>query len=98
LDRVCQDFYFHDFWHTLSFPPNFYHSLLNDFLQGRVEKWDKVCQTGVSFANFWEFRRTKVYGLMGKCTPNWRTFCQFLGILAYKSVWLGLREKLLGGF
>ena len=25
---------------------------------------------------------------MGQSTPNWRTFCQFLGILAYKSVWL----------
>jgi hypothetical protein len=25
---------------------------------------------------------------MGKSTPSWRTFCQFLGILAYKSGWL----------
>ena len=25
---------------------------------------------------------------MGKSTLNWRTFCQFLGIPAYKSGWL----------
>jgi hypothetical protein len=25
---------------------------------------------------------------IGKSTPNWRTFCRFLGILAYKSGWL----------
>ena len=25
---------------------------------------------------------------MGQSTPNWHTFSQFLGILAYKSVWL----------
>ena len=25
---------------------------------------------------------------MGKSTPDWHTFYQFLGILVYKSVWL----------
>ena len=29
---------------------------------------------------------------MGKSTPNWRTFSQFLGILAYKSGWLIRRQ------